>query len=475
MSLQSLAISPEIRYSNRHSPRQHFLQWKASPDMESDMAQTKKWARSRALLRRAASSLPHGVSSPFRAAAPVPLYFRSGEGSRLVDVDANEYIDFALAWGPLILGHRHPRIIEAMRAAADQPLVYGAQHQLEPEVCERIQRLVPCAERIALTSSGSEAVQLAFRLARAATGRSVILKFEGHYHGWMDSALVSYKATAEALGPRNAPRVVLGSMGQPSNSVDNAACTSWNDVDLLNDQFSRQGDRIAAVVMEPVLCNSGCLLPKAGYLEAVREICDRAGALLIFDEVITGFRIGLGGAQEAFGVIPDITTLGKALGGGVPVSAVAGRAGIMGMIAPGQVAWGGTFNGNPLSLAGTRACLDALAERNGDALRRANRAGARMMDGIRDSAARLGIRLSVTGFGAAFAIHFTSRGEIHDYRDTLDGNRDLLARFIRRALDEGLYLLPDGRFYVSAAHSQRDIDEAIAAVDRTLSYLVESA
>ena len=443
--------------------------------MELNMAQTEKWARSIELLKRAASSLPHGVSSPFRAAAPVPLYFEGAAGSRLVDVDANKYIDFALAWGPLILGHRHPRIVEAMRAAADQPLVYGAQHQLEPEVCERIQRLVPCAERIALTSSGSEAVQLAFRLARAKTGRTVILKFEGHYHGWMDSALVSYKATEEALGPKNASRVVLGSMGQPPNSVDNAACTSWNDVDLLKDQFSRQGDRIAAVVMEPVLCNSGCLLPKAGYLEAVREICDRSGALLIFDEVITGFRIGLGGAQEAFGVVPDITTLGKALGGGVPISAVAGRAAIMEMITPGRVAWGGTFNGNPLSLAGTRACLDTLAEQNGDALRRANRAGERMMDAIRDSASRLGIRLSVTGFGAAFAIHFTNRGEIHDYRDTLHDNRTLLAKFIRRALDEGLYLLPDGRFYVSAVHSQRDIEEAIAAVDRTLSYLVESA
>ena len=438
------------------------------------MAQPEKWPRSRKLLKRAARSLPHGVSSPFRAAAPVPLFFKGAEGARLWDVDGHEYIDFALAWGPLILGHRHPRLVEAMRTAASLPLAYGAQHDLEPEVCERIQRLVPCAERIALTSSGSEAVQLSFRLARAQTGRTVILKFEGHYHGWMDSALVSYKATAEDLGPRNAPRVVLGSLGQPSNSAENMASSCWNDLDSLEDQFSRQGDRIAAVVMEPVLCNSGCLLPRDGYLRAVRDICDRAGALLIFDEVITGFRMGLGGAQQAFGVVPDIATLGKALGGGVPVSAVAGRADIMEKIKPGMVAFGGTFNGNPLSLAGTRACLDTLAERDGDALRRANRAGRRIIDAVRDSASRYGIGLTVTGFGAAFALHFTKRAEIHDYRDTLEDDRDLLGRFIRQALHEGLYLLPDGRFYVSAAHSDRDVDEAIQTINRTLAYLVKS-
>lgn len=435
------------------------------------MERIDRWAGSRAFLRRAERSLPHGVSSPFRAAAPVPLFFAGAKGARLRDVDGNEYIDFALAWGPLILGHCHPRMVEAMGVAAAVPVAYGAQHELEPEVCERIQRFVPCAERVALTSSGSEAVQLAFRLARAHTGRSLILKFEGHYHGWMDSALASYKAPRAELGPRRAPNAVLGSLGQPANSADNLVTSCWNDTGLLEDRFRRCGERIAAVVMEPVLCNSGCLRPRYGYLEAVRAICDRAGALLIFDEVITGFRIRLGGAQEAFGVVPDIATLGKALGGGVPVSAIVGRADIMDTVKPGMVAYGGTFNGNPLSLAGTRACLDTLAEDGGRPLERANRAGERIIAALREIAKEHGFDARVTGFGAAFALHFTQRTALHDYRDTLDDDRALLSSFLLHALEQGLYLLPDGRFYVSAAHSDRDIDEAISALKRTFASL----
>ena len=433
-----------------------------------------RWPRSRALLQRARNTLPGGVSSPFRATLPVPLFFEDGEGARLRDVDGHEYIDFALAWGPLILGHKHPRMVEALTAAAARPHAYGAQHELEPLVCERIRDLVPCADRVALTSSGSEALQLAFRLARAHTGRPLILKFEGHYHGWMDSALLSYKSPLESLGSRESPNVALGSPGQVANAVDNAVTACWNSLELFEETLSRHEGRIAAVVMEPVLCNSGCLLPQEGYLKAVREACDRAGTLLIFDEVITGFRMGPGGAQEAFGVIPDIATLGKALGGGVTVSAVVGRAKIMDGIGPGGVAFGGTFNGNPLSLAGTAACLETIAEHDGEALTRANRAGDRLIQGVQRSAARCGIELQVTGFGAAFSIHFTQRSSLWDYRDTFDDDRGLLSEFLRSALEQGLYLLPDGRFYVSAAHSEGDIEEAISAIDRVFDQLAET-
>ncbi len=432
-----------------------------------------KWRRSKALLERARQALPGGVSSPFRASFPVPLFFEDAAGARLRDVDGNEYIDFALAWGPLILGHKHPRMVEALTAAAGRPHAYGAQHQLEPEVCERIQQLVPCAERVALTSSGSEALQLAFRLARAHTGRQLILKFEGHYHGWMDSALLSYKSSLDQVGPRETPNVVLGSVGQAANTVENTVAACWNDAALLEEALSRHHGRIAAVVMEPVLCNSGCIPPQAEYLEAVREACSKAGSLLIFDEVITGFRMALGGAQQAFGVAPDIATLGKALGGGVPISAVVGRREIMDRIVPGQVAFGGTFNGNPLSLAGTAACLDTLGANGGEALARANAAGDRLIEGLRRSAARRGINLQVTGFGAAFAIHFTSRSALRDYRDTFDDDRNMLSVFLRRALEQGVYLLPDGRFYVSAAHTDRDIEESIAAIDLVFEQMAE--
>ena len=429
---------------------------------------SRNYSKSRRLLDRARRALPAGVSSPFRAKLPEPLYFADASGARLWDVDGNEYIDYALAWGPLILGHKHPRIVEALTAAAKKPHNYGAQHELEPQVGEKVQRLVPCAERVALTSSGSEALQLAFRLARAYTGRHLVLKFEGHYHGWMDSALLSYKPAPEQVGSPQYPNVLLGSRGQAANSVDNVVVARWNDVAALDLLLQRHRDEIAAVVMEPVLCNSGCLMPRHGYLAAVRDACDRSGALLVFDEVITGFRIAPGGVQQAFSVAPDIATLGKALGGGAPISAVAGRADILEQMARGEVAFGGTFNGNPLSLAATDACLETIGQHDGYALKEANQSGQRLMAGIRRSAARYGLDVLVTGFGAAFAIHFTAGAELWEYRDTFRNDRTRLNEFLHRALEEGLYLLPDGRFYVSAAHTDDEIMESIAAIDRVL-------
>src|SRR5438093_4548514 len=224
---------------------------------------TDKWDRAKALLERARHSLAGGVSSPFRAKAPVPLYFEDGCGPRLRDVDGNDYIDYQLAWGPMILGYKHPKLVEALQRQAELPFSYGAQHELEISVAEKIQLLVPCAERVAFTSSGSEAVQLAQRLARAYTGRNLILKFEGHYHGWMDSALLSYHPTASEMGPLESPHAIPGSTGQVPNAVMNVAIAPWNRLDLLEQILKSKGDRVAAVFMEPVLCNSGCLLPVA--------------------------------------------------------------------------------------------------------------------------------------------------------------------------------------------------------------------
>ena len=418
------------------------------------------WNRSRQNLERAKRSLAGGVSSPFRVKAPVPLYFRNGCGARLEDVDGNQYIDYCLAWGPMILGYRHPAIVEAMRRQAELPADYGAQHELEFEVSEQIQRLMPCAELVQFTSSGSEACQIAFRLARAFTGRNRILKFEGHYHGWMDGALVSYKPSVDQLG---AP--VLGSRGQVPNSAENFAVTQWNDIDTLDRATAAGG--IAAVVMEPVLCNSGCVLPRPGYLEQARRFCTERGILLIFDEVITGFRLSLGGAQEYYGVVPDLATFGKAVGGGAPLSGIAGRADILMQMYDG-VSFGGSFNGNPVSLASANATLTELARDNGAALAHARRMGQRLIDGIPRIA---GIPVLVTGFGAAFAIHFTNRTELRDYRDTLADDTGLLNRFLHRALEQGLHIVPDGRMYVSAAHTDRDIDDTLARLEVVFSGL----
>jgi len=427
---------------------------------------TEKWRTSVEMLERARRSLAGGVSSPFRAKAPVPLYFRHGCGSHLIDEDGNEYIDYALAWGPAILGHCYPKLVEALLEQARRPVAYGAQHRLEIEVAERFQAAVPCAERLIFTSSGSEAVQCAWRLARAFTGRNRIVKFEGHYHGWFDSVLISYKPSADRVGPLEAPHPVLESRGQVPNAADNVIVLPWNRADLLERAFERHGAEIAAVIMEPVLCNSGCLMPAPGYLEAAREITRRHGALLIFDEVITGFRIAPGGAQSHFGVTPDLATFGKAAGGGLPLSVIAGRKEILDLLFTGGVAYGGSFNGNPVSLAGAKVALEELTRDGGALLAHANRIGEMLMSGIYQAARRAGIDLTVCGFGAAFAIHFTRKNVLVDYRDTLEDDRARLAAFIRMALEEGLYLLPDGRFYVSVVHTEEDADRTLEAIQR---------
>ena len=429
------------------------------------------WEKSRALLEKARQSLAGGVSSPFRAKAPVPLYFVSGSGPRLVDVDGNSYIDYQLAWGPSILGYCHPASVEAIRRSAEIPLAYGAQHELEISVAERIQRAVPCAERVAFTSSGSEAVQLAFRLCRGATGRNKILRFEGHYHGWMDSALISYKPSLDAVGPLESPNVVLASKGQVPNSVENTVVAPWNRLEILEKIMDAHQGEIAGVIMEPVLCNSGCLLPKPGYLEAVQKLSRKHGAVLVFDEVITGFRMSLGGAQGFYGITPDLATFGKAVGGGVPLSVVAGRHELMEMMFTGGVAYGGTFNGNPLSLAGAEASLSVLAENGGAPLINANRVGETIKEGTARLAAKHGIPMQVTGFGTAFSLHFTTKTELVDYRDTLADDRDTLNRFLFLALQEGINLVPDGRMYVSIAHTEKEAEETLSAFDRAFTRL----
>lgn len=429
-----------------------------------------RYEKSRELLARARESLAGGVSSPFRAMFPVPLYFEDGSGPRLRDVDGNSYIDYTLAWGPNILGLRHPAMTEALSRAGAGVHTYGAQHRLEPEVAEKFCRMVPCAERVAFTSSGTEAVQGAQRLARGFTGRNLILKFEGHYHGWVDSVLLSYRAPADKMGPAEAPITALGSRGQVPNAADNTVVAPWNSPEHVERIFAQHPNEIAAIITEPVLCNSGCLMPQPGYLEFLREISKRHGALLIFDEVITGFRMAPGGAQQHFGVTPDLATFGKAVAAGLPMSAIAGRKDVIEEMLKG-VTFGGTFNGNPIVLAAANAALDVLAADNGAALANANRVGASIIEGIRARAAAHHVPLVVTGFGAAFGIHFTTATELHQYRDTFADDKDKLARYVRAMLDEGIYLLPDGRAYSSCVHTDQEAAETLAAVDKVFAAL----
>ncbi len=433
------------------------------------------WDKSRELLNRARKSLAGGVSSPFRARAPIPLYLTEAEGSRIRDADGNTYIDYSLAWGPLILGHKHPALVERLQQQAGRPHIYGAQHELEFQVAEAFQKVIPCAERVAFTSSGSEAVQAIWRIARAATGRTLILKFEGHYHGWMDSTLFSYKPSAAQLASAPRGRPLPGSRGQVPNASENVVIAEWNNLESVDELFRRYPGEIAGVIAEPVACNSGCIDADPGFLSELAKLTRKNGAVLMFDEVITGFRHPGLSAQKFYGVTPDLASFGKALGGGVPLSAFAGRAELMDLMFTGGVSFGGTFNGNPLSLAAADVVLGQLTANDGAALTAANARGVELIGGIRERAHRHRLDALITGFGAAFAIHFTRRNNLRNYRDTLDDDAEMLHEFLLEGLRHGLNLVPDGRMYISMAHTDADVEETRDAFDRIFCALARRA
>jgi len=426
--------------------------------------------RSQALFAAARQSLAGGVSSDARRGVhPVPLYISHAAGSRLWDVDENEYIDYVLGQGPLILGHSYPAIIDRVKAQLDRGQVYSAQHELEVEVAEAVCRLVPCAERLRFNSVGSEAVHAAWRLARAFTGREKILKFEGHYHGWFDSALYSVSPPLAAAGPLEAPVAVPGTRGQARSTAGDLVIAPWNDLERLAAILERQGSDVAAIIMEPILCNSGCIAPDPGYLAAVQALCRQHGCLLIFDEVITGFRLALGGAQQYLAITPDLAVFGKALAGGFPLSCVAGRAEVMDLISRGEVGHSGTFNSNPVVMAAAAATLRELEQNAATIYPRLFALGQRLMAGIRQAAATAGVGLRVEGPGPVFNIYFTDQPAVNGYRDFARCDMAATARLHTALLDRGVNIVGRGLFFLSAAHTEADVDETVAAVAGALS------
>ena len=433
------------------------------------MSRMREFTGSSQMLRQARSYLAGGVSSMMRASAkPTPLFFRSASGSRLTDLDGRRYLDYAMGWGPLILGHSHPAIVQAVGRQLAKFQLLGAQHELEIEVARQICRLVPSAQLVAYSNTGTEAVQLALRLARAFTGRQKFIKFEGHYHGCAHSLLLSYHPANHAV---SFGKAIPASEGQSRSLFRDVLVLPWNDPEALAAALDRHGEEIAAVITEPILCNSGCLLPAPGYLEEMRRLTQRAHTVLIFDEVITGFRAALGGAQSLLGVTPDLTILGKALGAGFPISAVAGSKKIMELIPRGRVVHAGTFNGNPISLAAAHAALNVLAARQGRVLQQIRRRGERLKAGLARLAAEAGIPCLLNGIGSVFHLSFTARQSLRNYRDTLDQDLDRRDRFIQAMLANGIYLIPDCRWYPSAAHSEADIDSTLAAVEKSFAQL----
>jgi glutamate-1-semialdehyde 2,1-aminomutase len=427
-------------------------------------ASWQRWLRSQ-------RSLAGGVSSGLRRSArPYPLFFSSGSGARITDADGNRYLDYTLAWGPLILGHCPEPVVAAVAAQLRCGFTYGAQHDLEFEVAEQFQRLVPCAGRICYANSGTEIVQLALRLARALTGRPLHLKFEGHYHGWDDSVLVSYHPSADEINRFGTSPVPVG-LGQ--RAEPGAVIAEWNDPASVDRAFQTHAGRIASILCEPMLCNSGCIPPAPGFLAFLKERARQEGSLLIFDEVITGFRLALGGAQAFYGVVPDLATFAKAAGGGLPLSVLAGREELVEPIADGRVVHAGTLNGNPLALAAAKATLATL-EAGGEALyRRLWRLGDQLRDGLAGRLGQLGLPVSVNGGGPVFQISFQAAPP-RNYRETLGADRMLYSDFALAMLDEGVLVLPDGRWYLSAAHTDQDIAETLAAADRVVASAARS-
>ncbi len=397
-----------------------------------------------------------GVGSADRAlVAPHPIFIDRAHGSRMWDVDGNDYIDYLLGYGPLVLGHAHPALVEAVDVQMRNGSIYGASHPLELAAAERLTELMPSMEQVRFGQSGTEAVQSAIRLARAATGRSVVIKFEGHYHGWADQVAVSYAPGKAEAGPAAAPSAVPMSAGQALGTYQDVVVLGWNDLEAVREVFAARAGDIAAVLTEPIACNMGVVEPTAGFLTGLRELCDAHGAVLIFDEVQTGVRVGLRGAQGIYGVAADLTCLGKAISGGFPVSVLGGRRDLMALVAERRVFQAGTYNTNPLCLAAILATVGRLSEPGTyeQMAARSQRLRAGLEEIVRPEGGY--VQGTTTVFGLGFG-----PGPIRTMRDAWHNDTAKMMDFKRALWSVGLYTKPTPRdiWYLSTEHSDEDVD-----------------
>ncbi len=422
-------------------------------------------AKSVSLFQRAQQCIPGGVNSPVRAFKSVggnPLFIQRAQGSRVWDVDGNEYIDYVGTWGPAILGHAHPRVVEAIRKAALDGTSFGAPTELEVKMAEMICTLVPSIEMVRMVNSGTEATMSAIRLARAYTGKQKIIKFAGCYHGHADSFLIKAGSGALTFGVPDSP-------GVPLELARLTLSATFNSLDSVQRLLDENKDEIAAIILEPVVGNMGCIPPQAGFLEGLRSLCTRENILLIFDEVMTGFRLAPGGAQQLYNIAPDLSTFGKVIGGGLPVGAYGGRREIMEMVAPsGPMYQAGTLSGNPLAMTAGYETLSVMAE-DEDFYTKLEATSRMLEEGMRAAIRELGVPVTINRVGSMFTLFFTSV-TVTDHTTALSSDTQRFAAYFRAMLEEGIYLAPS-QFeagFVSAAHSCDDVERTIDACRKAL-------